>query len=259
MKAVILAGGFGTRLSEETEIKPKPLVEIGGKPILWHIIKYLNHYGIKHFYVCCGYKGYLIKEYFFNYALHNSNITIDTKNGHCKFLKKNKEDWKISLIDTGDNTMTGGRLLRLKEFLKNEKEFIFTYGDGLSDINIKELIKFHKSHKKIATITSVAPPGRFGSIILGKKNNKIIKFDEKPIGDGQKINGGYFVLKSKVFKYLKDDSSVWEEDPIKNLVKDGELYAFKHNGFWQPMDTLREKKYLNILWNNGKASWKVWK
>tara|TARA_Y100000389_G_scaffold169439_1_gene175730 strand:- start:36797 stop:37573 length:777 start_codon:yes stop_codon:yes gene_type:complete len=258
MKAVILAGGYGTRLSEETDLKPKPLVEIGGKPILWHIMKHLSFYGINNFYILCGYKGYLIKEYFYNYALHNSNLEIDIKNEKIKILKKNVENWKINLIDTGVETMTGGRLLKIKEYLKKEKDFLFTYGDGLSDVNINELIKFHKNHKRKASLTSILPPGRFGSV-LANKNHKVIEFNEKPKGDGGYINGGYFVLKNNIFDYIKNDQTVWEEEPLRYLAKEGELYAFKHKGFWQAMDTLREKRYLNELWQNNKAYWKVWK
>jgi glucose-1-phosphate cytidylyltransferase len=258
MKAVILAGGYGTRLSEETEVKPKPLVEIGGKPIIWHILKHLNHYGIKHFYILCGYKGYLIKEYFYNYAIHNSDIEIDCSNGSVKILKKNKENWKITVIDTGVDTMTGGRLLRVKKYLKKDKNFLFTYGDGLSDVNIKDLFEFHKKHKNIATVTSVLPPGRFGSVLIDK-NNKVSKFDEKPRGDGNFINGGYFVLKNDIFNYIKDDKTVWEQEPLKNLTKGNELHAFKHKGFWHAMDTLRDRKNLNKLWETNRAYWKVWK
>lgn len=257
MKAVILAGGFGTRLSEETDLKPKPLVEIGGKPILWHIIKHLNYYGINDFYICCGYKGYLIKEYFLNYSLHNSDVVIDFKSNNMEILKKNNENWRVSLIDTGQNTMTGGRLLRLKEFLKNEKSFLFTYGDGLSDVNIEKLIKFHQKHKKIASITAVVPPGRYGALEM-EKNDKVINFLEKPKGDGNYINGGYFILNNNVFNYLKNDETIWENEPLEKLAKQGQLLAFKHRGFWQCMDTLREKRYLNQLWETHKAYWKVW-
>lgn len=257
MKAVILAGGFGTRLSEETDLKPKPLVEIGGKPILWHIIKHLNYYGINDFYICCGYKGYLIKEYFLNYSLHNSDVVIDFKSNNMEILKKNNENWRVSLIDTGQNTMTGGRLLRLKEFLKNEKSFLFTYGDGLSDVNIEKLIKFHQKHKKIASITAVVPPGRYGALEM-EKNDKVINFLEKPKGDGNYINGGYFILNNNVFNYLKNDETIWENEPLEKLAKQSQLLAFKHRGFWQCMDTLREKRYLNQLWETHKAYWKVW-
>ena len=258
LKAVILAGGLGTRLSEETEIKPKPLVEIGGKPILWHIMKYLSFYGIKHFYVCCGYKGYLIKEYFSNYQRHSSDVEVDTNTGKIKILKRNNEDWKVSLIDTGVNTMTGGRLLRLKNYLKKDENFLFTYGDGLSNVNIKKLLEFHKKHRKIATVTAVTPPGRYGALIMNKKNNRVQEFVEKPRGDNGYINGGYFILNKKVFSYLENDNTVWEKKPLENLSKDQELYAFKHSGFWQAMDTLREKHYLNTLWNSGKAKWLKW-
>lgn len=258
IKAVILAGGLGTRLSEETEVKPKPLVEIGGKPILWHIMKYLSFYGIKHFYICCGYKGYLIKEYFSNYQAHSSDIEVDTKKGKIKILRKNNEDWKVSLIDTGLNTMTGGRLLRLKNYLKRDENFLFTYGDGLSNVNINQLYKFHKKHRKIATVTSVVPPSRYGAVIMNKKNNRVEEFAEKPKIDGGYINGGYFILNKRVFSYLENDNTIWEKNPLEKLTKDRELYAFKHNGFWQAMDTLREKQYLNTLWNSGNAKWLKW-
>ena len=258
MKAVILAGGYGTRLSEETGIRPKPLVEIGDKPILWHIIKHLNHYGINDFIILCGYKGYLIKEYFYNYQLHNSDLKIDFKKGKVEILKKNNEKWNITIVDTGVDTMTGGRLLRVKNYLKNESSFLFTYGDGLSDVNINKLIKFHKNHKKLATVTSILPPGRFGSVQIND-HNKVIKFNEKPEGDSGYINGGFFVLNKKVFDYISNDETIWEQEPLMNLSKKGELFAFKYRGFWQAMDTLREKKYLNELWRKNKALWKVWK
>lgn len=257
LKAVILAGGLGTRLSEETDLKPKPLVEIGGKPIIWHIMKYLSSYGINEFYICCGYKGYLIKEYFTNYSIHTSDIEVDSKQDQIKILKKNIENWKISLIDTGNETMTGGRLLRLKEYLKNTDEFLFTYGDGLSDININDLLNFHKQNKKIATVTAVIPPGRYGAIVTNQ-NNMVTEFSEKPRGDGGYINGGYFILNKKVFDYIENDETVWEKEPLEKLAKDNELFAFKHDGFWQAMDTLREKRYLNELWLAKKAKWKIW-
>lgn len=259
MKAVILAGGYGTRLSEETDIKPKPLVDIGGKPIIWHIMKFLNSYNIKHFVICCGYKGYMIKEYFANYNLHNSDIEINNKNSKIKILKKNTENWKITLIDTGNETMTGGRLLRIKNLFKKNENFLFTYGDGLTNVNINKLISYHKSKKKIATVTAVLPPGRFGSIKLNRKNNDVIKFSEKPVGDGSYINGGYFVLNQKVFKYLKNDKTVWEEEPLRKLASQNKLSAYKHNGFWKAMDTLREKRELNELWEKNEASWRIWK
>ena len=259
MKAVILAGGFGTRLSEETDLKPKPLVNIGGKPVIWHIMKFLNSYNINHFVICCGYKGYMIKEYFANYNLYNSDIEIYSKNSKIKILKKNTENWKITLIDTGNETMTGGRLLRIKNLFKKNENFLFTYGDGLTNVNINKLISHHKSKKKIATVTAVLPPGRFGSIKLNRKNNDVLKFSEKPEGDGSYINGGYFILNQKVFKYLKNDKSIWEEEPLRKLANQNELSAYKHNGFWKAMDTLREKRELNKLWKNNDASWRIWK
>lgn len=257
MKVVILAGGLGTRLSEETSLKPKPMVEIGGKPIIWHIMKYYSEYGINEFIICCGYKGYIIKEYFNNYFLHQSDITFDMKENNIIVHKKRAEAWKVTLVDTGDKSMTGGRLLRLKEYLKDEENFCFTYGDGLGNVNIKNLIEFHKSHGKYATMTATFPPGRFGAIEINKKN-EIKSFEEKPKGDGIMINGGFFVLTPKVFDYINDDSTVWEKEPLENLAKQNQLMAFKHFEFWQPMDTLRDKNYLEDLWSTKKAPWKIW-
>jgi glucose-1-phosphate cytidylyltransferase len=257
MKAVILAGGLGTRLSEETSLKPKPMVEIGGKPILWHIMKIYSQYGINDFIICCGYKGYVIKEYFKNYFLHLSDVTFDLKNNEMTVHNQRAEHWKITLIDTGDNTMTGGRLKRVAHFLKHEKSFCFTYGDGLADIDISKLIDFHNKHGKMATLTSAYPPGRFGALEI--INSQILQFKEKPKGDGSMINGGFFVLSPDVFNLIKDDSTTWEQEPLMNLAENGDLMAYQHKGFWQPMDTLRDKNYLDDLWKNGKAPWKVWK
>lgn len=256
MKAVILAGGLGTRLSEETDKKPKPMVEIGGKPILWHIMKLYSFYGINDFIICCGYKGYLIKEYFANYFLHQSDITFDMSINKIKIHKKRAEPWKVTLLDTGEKTMTGGRIKKIKEFIKEGDDFCLTYGDGLSDINISELIKFHKSHGKIATLSAVYPPGRFGA--LETDGIKVIKFSEKPSGDGAMVNGGFFVLNSKVIDYIAGDNTVWELEPLKNLANQDELMFYKHTNFWQPMDTLRDKIYLENLWSSKTPPWKIW-
>ncbi len=255
MKAVILAGGLGTRISEETHLKPKPMIEIGGKPILWHIMKIYSSYKINDFVICCGYKGYMVKEYFANYFLHMSDVTIDIKNNKMEVHHKFAEPWKVTLVDTGINTMTGGRLKRVKEYLENET-FCFTYGDGVSDVNISNLIEYHKNQKTIATLTSVQPPGRFGT--LNMEGNKISKFQEKPAGDGNWINGGFFVLESSVFDYLDGDSTIWERDPLEKLASENQLSAFKHDGFWQPLDTLRDKNLLEELWVSGNAPWKNW-
>ena len=257
MKAVILAGGLGTRLSEETVTKPKPMVEIGGKPILWHIMKLYSHYGINDFIICCGYKGYVIKEYFKNYFLHQSDVTFDMKKNKMVVHEERAEPWTITLVDTGNNSMTGGRLKRVLPYLKNEESFCFTYGDGLSDVNIKDLIKFHRSHGKQATLTATYHPGRFGALNI--ENNRVTKFEEKPRGDGALINGGFFVLSPKVIDRIDGDSCVWEQEPLKGLAEDGELMSYKHDGFWQPMDTLRDKIYLDGLLKMNKAPWKVWK
>jgi glucose-1-phosphate cytidylyltransferase len=256
MKAVILAGGLGTRLSEETVSRPKPMVEIGGKPILWHIMKTYSHYGINDFIICCGYKGYVIKEYFSNYSLHQSDVTFDMKENKITVHKDRAESWKITLVDTGDHTMTGGRLKRVLQYLKDEEIFCFTYGDGVADINIKSLIEFHKSHGKQATLTATFPPGRFGALSI--KDDQVLKFEEKPRGDGALINGGYFVLSPKVIERIQGDETVWEQEPLRSLASDGELMLFKHDGFWQPMDTLKDKMKLNKLLHQNKAPWKVW-
>ncbi len=256
MKAIILAGGLGTRLSEETESRPKPMVEIGGKPILWHIMKIYSSHGINDFIICCGYKGYVIKEYFANYFLHMSDITLDIQSNNMKVHTKRAEPWKITLVDTGESSMTGGRLLRVADHLKDEEAFCFTYGDGVGDIDITKSVKYHKDHKKIATMTTSYPPGRFGSIKI--EDNKVLNFIEKPKGDGAMVNAGFFVLSPEVLKYIKDDNTIWEKEPLENLAKNDELMSFKHDGFWQPMDTLRDKMTLEDLWKNNKAPWKTW-
>lgn len=257
MKAVILAGGLGTRISEETYVRPKPMIEIGGKPILWHIMKIYSAYGINDFVICCGYKGYLIKEYFANYFLHMSDVTFDISKNSMEVHQRSAEPWRVTLIDTGENTMTGGRLRRVASFLKDEESFCFTYGDGVSDINIADLIAFHRSQKVKATLTATLPPGRFG--VLDLEDHKVRSFKEKPKGEGGMINGGFFVLSPKVLDYINDDTTVWESTPLERLANEGQLAAFEHNGFWQPMDTLRDKNLLEDLWASGKAPWKVWK
>lgn len=257
MKAVILAGGLGTRLSEETSIKPKPMVEIGGQPVLWHIMKIYSTYGINDFIICCGYKGYVIKEYFANYFLRMSDVTFDMRFNQMNVHHGKAEPWRVTLVDTGESTMTGGRLKRVREHVGNET-FCFTYGDGVSNINIGELIEFHRSEKTLATLTATQPPGRFGAIALGQEQTKITSFHEKPGGDGAWINGGYFVLEPDVIDYIADDSTVWEQEPLQKLAHDEQLSAFRHAGFWQPMDTLKDKNYLEGLWKSGSAPWKVW-
>ncbi|WP_333004757.1 glucose-1-phosphate cytidylyltransferase [Vibrio coralliilyticus] len=256
MKAVILAGGLGTRLSEETSVKPKPMVEIGGKPILWHIMKQYSAHGINDFIICCGYKGYVIKEYFANYFLHMSDVTFDMQDNEMKVHRKRAEPWTVTLVDTGDNSMTGGRLKRVSDYVKGEEAFCFTYGDGVSDINIAESIQFHKEHKKLATLTAVYPPGRFGALDL--VNGKVNSFMEKPKGDGARINGGFFILSPKVLELVEGDECVWEQSPLSSLAEQGNLMAYEHDGFWQPMDTLRDKLLLDELWDTGKAPWKIW-
>ena len=256
MKAVILAGGLGTRISEETITKPKPMIEIGGKPILWHIMKTYSHYGVNDFIICCGYKGYLIKEYFANYFLHQSDVTFNIQENLIQTHYKRVEPWKITLVDTGENTMTGGRLKRVKEYILNEDAFCFTYGDGLADIDISKLISFHFSHGKEATLTATFPPGRFGALELD--GTEVKNFQEKPRGDGALINGGFFVLSPKILDRINSDDTVWEQSPLQGLAQDNELRAFKHDGFWQPMDTLRDKKLLENYWINKNAPWKVW-
>lgn len=257
MKLVILAGGLGTRLSEETALKPKPMVEIGGKPILWHIMKIYSHYGINDFIICCGYKGYVIKEYFANYFLHQSDVTFDMQANEMKVHKRRVEPWKVTLVDTGLNTMTGGRLKRVADYVKDEEAFCFTYGDGVGDVNVKALVDFHNSHRKEATLTATFSPGRFGAIDI--KDNQIHSFKEKPRGDGALINGGFFVLSPKVIDRIEDDATTWEQEPLMTLALDGQLMSYKHEGFWQPMDTLRDKNHLQKLWESGEAPWKLWK
>lgn len=256
MKTVIFAGGLGTRLSEETSLRPKPLVEVGGKPILWHIMKLYSHHGINDFIICCGYKGYLIKEYFANYFLHMSDVTFDMQTNSMAVHYQTAEPWKVTLIDTGDYTMTGGRLRRVAHYLKQEDCFCVTYGDGVADINISELLRFHKAHGLLATLTAVNPPGRFGALEL--QGNKVLRFSEKPKGDGGMVNGGFFVLSPKVLDYLEDDTTVWERGPMERLACEGQLSAFAHDGFWQPMDTMRDKNYLEQLWASANPPWKVW-
>ena len=257
MKAVILAGGLGTRLSEETNIKPKPMIEIGERPIIWHIMKTYSEHGVNDFIICCGYKGYAIKEYFSNYFIHNSDISFSMKDNKMKVLKNNAEPWTITLIDTGSNSMTGERLKRVSKHLQDDEDFCLTYGDGVSNVNISKLIDFHKSHSKEATVTAAHPPGRFGALKI--INNQVISFAEKPKGDGEVINAGYFVLSKKVLDRIPDNNCIWEQEPLESLAKDDNLMAFKHEGFWQPMDTLKDKEHLEELWNSGKAPWKIWK
>jgi glucose-1-phosphate cytidylyltransferase len=257
MKAVVLAGGYGTRISEETNVKPKPMVEIGGQPILWHIMKIYSAHGINDFIICCGFKGYVIKEYFANYFLYTSDVTFDLQSNQMSVHCRHAEPWRVTLVDTGDRTMTGGRLKRVRDYIGDET-FCFTYGDGVSNINIKQLIEFHKEQKTLATLTATRPPGRFGAISLRKDQSKIAAFREKPDGDGAWINGGYFVLEPGVFDYIAGDSTVWEDEPLRKLSRDGQLSAFKHTGFWHPMDTLRDKNYLEERWASGEAPWKVW-
>ena len=256
MKAVILAGGLGTRLSEETVVKPKPMVEIGGKPILWHILKMYSAHGINDFVICCGYKGYVIKEYFANYFLHMSDVTFNMRENRMEVHHKRAEPWNVTLVDTGDASMTGGRLKRVAEYVKNDEAFLFTYGDGVSDVNIRDTIDFHLSHGKLATLTATFPPGRFGALDI--QNKQIRSFKEKPKGDGAMINGGFFVLNHKVIDLISNDATIWEQEPLMTLAEQGELMAYEHGGFWQPMDTLRDKHYLEGLWESGKAPWKVW-
>mgnify|MGYP000665081679 FL=1 len=256
MKAVILAGGLGTRLSEETTTRPKPLVEIGGKPILWHIMKMYSYHGINDFVVCCGYKGYLIKEYFANYFLHMSDISFDMRENSMHVHEKRAEPWRITLVDTGESTMTGGRLQRVAEHIMAEESFCFTYGDGLSDLDIGATIDFHRQHKKLATLTATYPPGRFGALEINR--SQVTSFKEKPRGDGAMINGGFFVLSPAVLSYIDGDSSVWEQEPLNKLAEQGQLMAFEHDGFWHAMDTLRDKIHLDQLWATAQAPWKKW-
>ncbi len=256
MKAVILAGGLGTRISEDTVNRPKPMIEIGGKPILWHIMKIYSAYGINEFVICCGYKGYVIKEYFANYFLHTSDVTFDMRTNAMQVHQQYAEPWKVTLVDTGELTMTGGRLRRVRDFVKDEETFCFTYGDGLSDINITSLIEYHRQQQTLATLSATYPPGRFGALDI--RENKVGSFKEKPKGDGGMINGGFFVLSPRVIDLIPGDECIWEREPLEKLAASGELSAYQHDGFWQPMDTLRDKNHLEELWQSGKAPWKVW-
>ena len=256
MKAVILAGGLGTRISEETHLKPKPMIEIGGKPILWHILKMYSAHGVNEFVICCGYRGYVIKEYFANYFLHMSDVTFDMANNEMEVHCKHAEPWRVTLVDTGEDTMTGGRLRRVADYVKDDEAFCFTYGDGVSDVDIRATIDFHQRHGKLATVTAVQPPGRYGALQLD--GARVTGFAEKPRGDGGLINGGFFVLSPKVLGLIEGDSTSWEVQPLEQLARSGELQAYEHSGFWQPMDTLREKNMLEELWQSGRAPWKKW-
>jgi len=255
MKVVILAGGFGTRLSEETDIKPKPMIEIGEKPVLWHIIKVYSYYGFNDFIICLGYKGYIIKEYFSNYFLHQSDVTIDVEKNSMEIHQSKTEPWKITLVDTGLNTMTGGRIKRVQKYINNET-FMLTYGDGVGNVNIRELLEFHKRHDKYATVTAVQPSGRFGALNLEQDN--VLAFQEKPQGDNAWINGGFFVLEPQIFNYIEGDETWWEREPMERLAREGQMSGFLHRGFWHPMDTLRDKNHLEQLWQSGRAPWKIW-
>lgn len=257
MKAVILAGGLGTRISEETHLKPKPMIEIGGKPILWHVMKIYSAHGIHDFVICCGYKGYLIKEYFANYFLHMSDVTFDMAKNDMQVHQRHAEPWRVTLVDTGDDTKTGGRLRRVADYVKGEDAFCFTYGDGVGDVDVTRAIAFHKEQGKLATLTATQPPGRFGSLHLD--GNRVTTFVEKPEGDGGWINGGFFVLSPKVLDYITGDETLWEREPMERLAREGQMSAYFHHGFWQPMDTLRDKTHLEDLWSSGKAPWKIWK
>lgn len=256
MKAVILAGGLGTRFAEETNLRPKPMIEVGGRPILWHIMKIYAAHGVSDFIICCGYKGYIIKEYFANYFLHMSDVTFDMAHNEMIVREKRAEPWRVTLVDTGDDSMTGGRLRRVIDHVRSDDAFLFTYGDGVGDIDISRSIAFHRQHGKAATLTATYPPARFGALQM--EDGRVVEFLEKPQGDGGMINGGYFVLSPKVFDYVEGDATIWEQEPLRNLAADGELMAFEHHGFWQPMDTLRDKQHLNALWDSGKAPWCIW-
>jgi glucose-1-phosphate cytidylyltransferase len=256
LKAVILAGGLGTRISEETHLKPKPMVEIGVRPILWHIMKIYSQHGINDFVICCGYKGYVIKEYFANYFLHMSNVTFDMSNNTTQIHNNSADPWRVTLVDTGDETMTGGRLKRVADYIKDEQDFCFTYGDGVADVDVTALVDFHRAHGKLATVTAVQPPGRYGALDMA--GTAVRGFVEKPRGDGGWINGGFFVLSPKCLDYIDNDASTWEAEPLTRIATDGELQAYSHNGFWQPMDTLRDKNHLEALWASGHAPWKCW-
>jgi len=255
MKAVILAGGFGTRISEETHAIPKPMIQVGGKPILWHLMNWYSRYGVNDFVICCGYKSYVIKEYFANYFLHTSDVTFDLSNNKIEVHEQRAEPWTVTLVETGEGTMTGGRLKRVAAHIADEEAFCLTYGDGLADVDVKKLIEFHTAHNKLATLTAVHPPGRFGALDID--SGRVKSFKEKPKGDGLRVNGGFFVLSPKVIDLISDDSTVWEEEPLEYLAKNDQLQAFIHDGFWQPMDTLRDKVLLEKLWDNGNAPWKI--
>ncbi len=257
MKAVILAGGLGTRISEETHLKPKPMIEIGGRPILWHVMKIYSAYGINDFVICCGYKGYVIKEYFANYFLHMSDVTFDFSTNQMEVHQRKAENWRVTLVDTGEETMTGGRLKRVRPYLEGEREFCLTYGDGVSDVDVGKVIEFHRAQGVLATLTAARPPGRFGALDLDPLS-RVRKFKEKPSGDGGMINGGFFVLSPDIFELLTGDESIWEREPLETLAVRGQLAAYRHDGFWQPMDTLRDKSHLEELWAGGQAPWKVW-
>jgi glucose-1-phosphate cytidylyltransferase len=257
MKAVILAGGLGSRLSEETSLRPKPMVEIGGKPILWHIMKIYSSFGINDFIICLGYKGHMIKEYFANYFLYSSDVTFDLAKNGVEYHRNGSEPWRVTLVDTGAETMTGGRLRRALPYVRDEEMFCFTYGDGVADVNVESLIEFHKKHGKLVSLTATQPTGRFGSLSIGE-NGSLLSFAEKPKGDGRWVSGGFFVLSPKIEAYLKDDSTIWERDPMETLAREGNVVAYKHPGFWQAMDTVHDKSVLEELWNSGSAPWKVW-
>lgn len=256
MKAVILAGGLGTRFAEETSVKPKPMIEIGGRPILWHIMKIYAAHGVTDFVICCGYKGYVIKEYFANYFLHMSDVTFDMGENKMRIHRQRAEPWRVTLVDTGENTMTGGRLRAVRSYLEGEEAFCFTYGDGVGDVDITELVALHRSHGRLATMTVAAPPGRFGAVVID--GTAVRQFHEKPDGDGAVVNAGFFVLSPEVIDRIAGDETTWEQEPLKSLAADGELHAFRHAGFWQPMDTLRDKQQLEALWSAGGAPWRVW-
>lgn len=256
MKAVILAGGLGTRISEETHLKPKPMIEIGGRPVLWHIMKIYSSHGVNDFIICCGYKGYIIKEYFANYFLHMSDVTFDMSSNQMEVHQKKAEPWRVTLVDTGEETLTGGRLKRVADYVKDEEAFCFTYGDGVADVNITAQLGFHRAHGKIATVTAVQPPGRYGALV--RDGDAVLGFQEKPPGDGAWINGGFFILAPKVLDYITGDKTSWESEPLEIIAKQGQLEAFEHRGFWQPMDTLRDKNHLEELWQSGNAPWKCW-
>lgn len=257
MKLVILAGGLGTRITEESYLKPKPMIEIGGRPIIWHIMKLYSTFGIDDFIICCGYKGYVIKEYFANYFLHMSDVTFDMRSNDMKVLEKNSEPWRVTLVDTGEDTMTGGRIKRVGKYLDPKEDFCMTYGDGLGDVDIRRLIKFHRASGKMATVTAVQAPGRFGALKV--QGDAVRGFQEKPLGDGGWINGGFFVLKPRTLDYIEGDGTVWEKEPLERFARDDQLAAYYHRGFWQPMDTLRDKNQLEELWRGGAAPWKIWR